>query len=63
MAACLSLCVIVFPLRHPEPAKDLLARGTVLRAGVGAGREEILYFVQNDVGVEDGDIPILSRHP
>ena len=39
-------------MRHPEPAKDLVARGTAVRTGLGAGREEILHFVQNDVGVE-----------
>ena len=33
------------PLRHPELAKDLLARGTAMLAGLGARRVEILHCV------------------
>ena len=41
------------PMRHPELAKDLLARSTMVLLGLGAGREEILPFGQNDVGGEE----------
>jgi hypothetical protein len=63
MAASPSPSVILSPLRHPEPAKDLLARSTSVRADLGTERGDILHFVKNDVEVEDGGMPIPVRHP